>query len=515
MPTLEEFLNKIAPQYKDTPRYRRLDRLDQYRTAVQYKSQDRPYDVRGYFKANPMMPGSMTASPSWDKRDPGAVYNINFLATRTLTEWALGGSGWCLITVPNDKASETWIQAVAEEYNLQAAMIEARNMVGAIGTVAIAVSVYRGKLVIDVINGKDIWPLSFDPYTKEIYQAVKLYETLDQFGVSKEPVLWARCWDSVSEVYYRRVKNNFGSYEWEEVSRSDHKLGFCPILWYAPGAKEGDFDGVPDAPEGALDLVDEINYTYGGATATTLRNADDTLVVHEDPRINPGQIRTGGFNYIQASGGASYLSQDGSSARICMEVGDKRAAQYNNMIGVVLLSPEEKARAASAELLRRIYQPMLVRVDTIQDLFGRHVIVPLCRMLHAINQQKRIDLPKIVKHDPALGVDIVVDNVPGKSMDVVLQWPDPLPPTDQDRLVAVQTVSAALDKGLMSRETAMKYLQSRGIPYADIASEIVQIDKERSASAKLQAVSLGLAESSVYEQELEDEEQEQEQANSS
>jgi hypothetical protein len=496
---LEAFLAD-ADKLPGTLRYQRLHTLSRYFRGTQYQA--RELDVGGYRKRTPGVYGSASRTPAWSERDPGAVYNVVGEAVETLTEWTLSGEAWCHLEIADDDEAEEWIGKVATLSNLPTTLAAARNMGGATGTAVVSFAIVEGEVFLEVHGPEHCWPLAWRDERRHRPAAVaKVYRGDNPLAKDEgDYPLVCRYWDEKIEATYRRVKDPVTlTWRWEETAPPvSHGLGFCPVYWLPQRARDGSHDGVPDGDEDHA-LVDEVNELYAAGGATTKRNADDTLVVKEDPALNPGQVRKGGYNTIFARGGAEYLSQDGASATICMEVGKTRAEQMFRRRGVVLLDRDTMGKTLSGEALKRIFQRVVNTAGDLRGIYARGLIVPLCQgLLNAgrilRGRRQALKIPPRVVVDEALGTKVISERTPGRSSFVECLWPPAFPPTADDVQKLVTTIASATGgKQILSQKTAVAMLKTLPIPITSVEEELDQIAADQDAAAALGAKALGLA----------------------
>jgi hypothetical protein len=483
-----------------TLRHRRLVMRERYWRGTQYE--DRPLDIQGYRKASRVY-GSGVRTPPWEERDPGAVWNLRGEVVSEITDWTLAGDSWCRLTVADDEAAEDWLGAVAGLTNMSDVLAQARDYGGAMGTAVVSFLWREGRCSLEAHNPRLCWPLAWRDAQEHRPAAVAMvFRGEDPFaGSDDEQPLFARIWTETDESLHERVKNPDGSekpWRWEEVERVAHSFGFCPVYWYPQHAVSGSHEGTPDGAETEGE-IDEANMLFAAAGVTTMRNADDTLVIREDPALNPGNVRKGAFNTIFARGGAEILSQKGESATICMTIAEKRAQHVYRQSGVVMVDVETLKGAVSGESLRRIFQRTLKTAATGRRGYAKGLIVPLAQGLLAsarilLARGLALDVPPRVTSEEVLGAVKVEPRIPGKSSFVECVWPDAFPPGITDQKAMIDAAGAATGgKQVMSRATAVAWLAASAIPITSVQEELEAIEADEEAAAERQQTAFGLA----------------------
>jgi len=492
---LQEFL-EIVPKIEETDRYKELALLKKYFDGEQYKQ--RKLDVSGMIKGTTMA-GSVSCSPNWKDRDPGAVWNIRREIVEEITDWSMVGDAWPEINVTGDRDATDWLLEAIKQSQMREAVAKARNYGGAQRCAITSLAIFDGEPFFEAHEPIGMWVLEWQNRQRWrpslVAKVFKQKQPVTFENAAEREVLRVRVWSTTQEQYYTRVKLPSGQYAWQLDQSVTHGLGMCPVWWYPQFADAGDHDGIEDAPN-TLDLVDDANYLAGAASANTRRNADDILVIREDPSLNHGKVRKAATNAIFARGGAEYLTQDGASSRICEEISDRRAQRVYRAAGVVILSNEEVGRMTSAEMIKKIMHRMIKRVSRVRSNYERFLIVPMCKDLLTIGRKLRggIVLPPIVEHDEKLEIDTVRPRNPGKSSVISVAWPDPFPPTFQDKQLAVAAATTGTgNKPVLQQKSAIKLIQSAGIELASASpeEELEGIQDDESHKADMQAKAFG------------------------
>lgn len=486
---LRYFLD-FAPKLPETERYKRLDKNKKYYEGTQYER--RTTDACGYAKGTRVKPSS--SGTSWEDRDPGAVINVRRDVVQELTSWSLGGDAFCAISCPDDEQTNLWLRKAIEASGLATTLVEARNGGGgAQGTAIVSFAIRNGRIQLESHEPVSTWVLEWRDRTEYRPAVVaKVFEEVAMLARPGEPgQLVVRVWTENDEVYYRRERDERGDYVWRVISSVVHGFGFCPVYWCPQTIDTTQIDGDHDG-EHTAGSIDDANYQFAAASATTLRNAEDTLVVKEDPNMRPTTLYKGAMGAIFARGGAEYLSQDGASARICIEMAEKRIQHVHRASRVVIPSLEDLGRAVTAAAQKKMFEPMLQRAKMIREWYEKRLIVPLMLGLLAAARKLppgSILLPPEVEESGAIRLV-----VPGKSNNLTVVWPEQIQPTAADFAATVQGCSAAVTAKIMSRRTAVRMLQRVGAPIEDVDAELEEIERDASEAAEMAAKALGMAE---------------------
>ena len=498
-PALTAFLDLVAKdQLEKTKRAELLSERAAYATGAQYD--DRPFDVDGYSKQHPGVYGYERRTPPWKQRALEAVWDLRGEVVREITDWTLSGDSWCRLEVKDDPDAEDWLTTVATATNMQDVIANARNFGGGIGVAIVSFALRNGEYVLEAHDPCTMWPIAWrDETTHRLAAVAKIYRGENALAVKDEdyPTL-CRYWDETVEAFFVLQKDErTGDRYWAETASVAHNLGFCPVYWH-PNGGGAEHDGCVDG-EGCEGEIDEANELYAAAGTTTKRNADDTLLVHPLPgHENQSTFRKGGFNVIKAES-AEYLSQDGDSARICVEIAEKRAHHVYRRSGVTMIEPGDLGQATSAEMHKRLFHRTLNTADEKRREYAKGLIVPLCQGI--LDAARKVG-PKAIRIAPRVEemldetggkiAKVITPRTPGKSNFVSCLWPLHFQPTADDLQKQVQAASTATGgKAIMSQRTAVAWLQSTPIPITNADEELAAIKADGAEAAELAAKAMG------------------------
>jgi len=484
-PALFPFLDAVE-RLTSTLAWKEAEKLERYFLGTQYK--DRDLDEEGYTEGGHY--GARSRTPSWRERRISAVWNIRAEVSEKLTDWAVGGSNWCHLEVPGDEDAEDFLATVAEGAGMSAVVAEARTYGGAMRVAIVSLAIDEGEFLLEAHMPKGFRVLEWANARRHRPRAVVSVQRGDNPDAKSEADYpWtARYWDEQVEARLIRVRDDVrGRWVWVPQEVVTHGLGWCPVFW-CPNAKAPTSSHIGQTDADNVDgLIDSANYLMSAGDATTKRNADDTLVVKTSPDNNPGKpIRKGGFNAIFSEGGADYLSQDGESARICMEFAKERASQVYRRAGVDMVDPKDAASQTSGEARKMANLNTASRAAGIRDVYAKWLIQPLA--LGILEAARKIG-PARLRIPPRVDENRTVrPRVPGKATFVRCAWPTMFPPTATDTLALVQTATTATGgKQVMSQRTAVKMLAaSSAVPIENVDEEVDAIEDDAETAAELQ-----------------------------
>lgn len=464
----------------------KLDHYESYFRATQYVHRQYDWDGRrqGYGSVADISPGYYIPLA---QRRPSCQIDLARQVVRRFSSLVFGHGRWPEINVDGDDDAQDYVRELAKQSRLQAKMVEARNLGGAEGTVALSFAFIEGKPRVAVHNAKTMFVLAWADRDElrpqavlETYSYTKyLYETGSNEAKAKT-FYYARLWTAEQETIWDPIPKSVAEDgSWPAVPHKTvrHDFGFCPVYWIQNNPCSQDIDGDSDY-EGLPGLFDEMSAVASQTTKGVKANTDPTLIIKEKRTQNGGQIRKGSENAIWAEGGADYLTLDPGAIDAAEKWLNRLHREGEESAQVVLPDPEKLAgKAQSAAAVRILYMPMLSQCDILRDQYGAGGLVEILKgMLHAArnfegqgdggpikltSDGRRIQENPVVKLPPKYeerdGTKFKVERVPGESSEITLNWPPYFPDTWADIKLAVDAAVAATGKkAVLSQETAVK-----------------------------------------------------------
>lgn len=515
-----------------TARKLRLESYERYLEGEQYR--DRPYDENGCHHGTRGIYGGPDGSPSWKDRTVRAVNNIAGDITNQLKQWSVTGSSWASLGVHADDTASEWLEGVAASAELASGTAECVRVAGGTGTAVVSATWRRdetnpsrgGAARFEVHMPSHCWPLSWaDRRGLVPHEVVKVFRQYDEYAMptkGKEPdngegAYVLRYWSGAArlpdgrldpagtpgvEAYFLAQKDEQGRWAVSVlVPPVAHGSERCPVFWVTRGdvREEDGFDGKPFFA-GAEGLIDAANELEQAGDNTSKRNADDTLVVHEDASKAPQVLRKGALGAIFAKGGAEYLSQKGDSAKHLYELGKERENQAYRQSHVVKVDIDTLSRQTSGESLKRLYFPMISEADEIRVWVTRYFVRPACEWLLVTSRAwvakgLAVEVPPVEEAaKDGSKTKVYRTRLPGVGQSVRVTWPQAFPPTLDDLKTASEaSKNATGGDAVMSRETGVRVMQRAGAPVDSPEAELERLREDAEAKAENQAKGIGLA----------------------
>lgn len=450
-----------------------------------------------------------------NQRRPSAPIRLGKTIVDAYTSLIFGENRYPAIKVEGDDNAQDFAQTCSRVGGLPMAMIRARSLGGAMGTVGISWCFHDGVPRFEVHNAKNLYVHSWidrvmllPRHVTEVYLFYRV--VWDGKGFNKKQFWFRRDWTPDADFVFRDVpyeRDRDPFWEIDEEKSSRHGESVVHFEW-VQNLPTDEIDGAADY-DGLYDQLDQLDVLSSVVTRGAIINLDPTLLLKMDPdQINRTGVRKGSDNalIVGESGDASYMELTGNS----IEAGIKLMSEIRRSIletaQCVVADPNEvAAQGTSSVALKMMYAPMLARGDVLREQYA----TPVRRMLQRMTEVARARLaepieavdpqtnetapakftialpPKIVEAeepelepviDPMTGQQAMdpmtgqptmqptgamlimmqpVARDPGVGGEVTVVWPPYFPPTfdDQSKLVGAMQIATG-GKAFVSTETA-------------------------------------------------------------
>lgn len=431
-----------------SPRYKELDRYDNYYESKQYDK---------------LAPWHEQRSCSGEyvpirKRKPSIIYNLPQLLVDRASSKLAGSRSFPEMSIPDDEATQELMLLLVKQSKLQVKGVDYAREFLKSGGVFIKFSIINGIFKTDCYNVKYCSP-TFDTMTQELLGVRIQYKYRDQEELSKsgkEKLRWFRLdiTDSQEILYDNPEVNEYGEAEpvFKVAQTIDHNFGFVPGEWVTNGEAKEKIDGRSILKD-ILEISDALNYqlsqsdqaiTYTQEPQLAFKGMDqdevDNLIKSSTKVWNLG--REGEANFVEISGNGIKLSED-------HQKGLSQRAQ--DLAKVVILDPERLSGVyQSGRAMEVMHAPLVDLIHEVRPWFGDYGIVPL-------TQKMIIAAVRTVEMGGELAITFPAGYAP-KSLDIELKWKPVFEPTMEDIQKVVGIAVQASTANIITRATATKFV---------------------------------------------------------
>lgn len=392
----------------------------------------------------------------------------------------VGDSVFPSFSVEDSPDDTAFIKAVIKESKLQSRILEpVRRMVNC-GSTFLRFYLSGGAFKVEWFESKYCYPVFQDNGELLLLRYQYIYEDANDKDDNGNPKKkWYRLdLGTMSETLYDNpeyVENE--EPQFQIVEQVDHGMGFVQGEWLRTSEEKDSPDGYglcDDLP----DFIDELNYSLSQSSQAVGYNQDPQLVLNkmdEDDIANFIRSATKSWN-LGREGEAKFLETDLSGVEKAIELRDKVKLNISDITRVVLLDPEKVVgNAQSAKAMEVLYGPLVDLINelrgTLQDSLTK--IVVKMSMAVLIASKQGIEVP----------IEIPKGYIP-TSLDLKIDWPPIFQQTMEDLQKKVGVASTAKNSGLISPETAVRYV-AKDFGVEDVDAELQKINEAKAAEAAL------------------------------
>lgn len=491
-----------ARTHLDSDRYRALDRKGSYFNCNQHDFKTFDFEGRvissrgGMSATQPLLTSEVFASyiPLRSRR-PSAPHRLARVIVNAFTNLIFGEGRFPTFRVDGDPDTEDYVQALVREMNLPGAMIQARNLGGAMGSVGLSWCFLDGKPRCEVHNSKYLYVHEWidrgrckPRHVTEVYQVPRLEWDQEKQRFLTNLYWYRRDWMPDVDIVFKQTRVELGKDPvWTpDLSKSaEHGDGVIHFVWIQ-NLPTADVDGESDY-EGLYEALDSLDVLGSVITRGATLNLDPTLKIKMDPDLlNRAPLRKGSDNalVVGEGGDADYLELGGQSISAGIELFKNNRKSILEVAGCVVPDPDEiTANGTSSVAMKMLYAPMLGGADIRREQYIQPVVEDMLEpMLEIVRKtegtsitmydsdgnevqvKQEFDLPQRVEKTPKLDENKMptgeeeikkTDRHPGDGGQIEAQWGPYFLPTPDDQSKTVTTLGIATgNQAFLSTETA-------------------------------------------------------------
>lgn len=415
----------------------------------------------------------------YEFRRPSTQYPLPRLIVNRFTDLLFADGSHPSLTIPGDVNTEGWVSGLIEAAHFWQRCTVARDMGGAMGSVAMGFKFVNGRPVVEVHDPRWCTPTVRDRSTwtldaLEIKYMFPIESTVyDDKGKPTPITLWywyRRVIDaSMDTVYVPILVDPEREPVWTIDVNESHALpyGFCPVRWVQNLPVDDEIDGVADC-EGIWDNIEMMDSLMSQAAHGARANCDPTLHIRTSDQ-SLDQIRKGTGNALRTEkdGGADYLEITGAGIKSALEVRKELRAESLETAQCVLDGDDAGAQMTATQVNRR-YKSMFDKARRMREQYGEIGAKPLLEMLLEASRvmatqtttdpttltitRTAISLPPLVQGGE------LVDRQPGASKFLEFKWPKFVEETALDAQATAQAATTARTGGILDLESSVRYI---------------------------------------------------------
>jgi hypothetical protein len=338
--------------------------------------------------------------------------------------------------------------------------------------------IINGSLKIETHNSNYCYPEFDDSGELESVEIKYVYETDENDSAGKQIKKWYKAvlTKETDTLFDNPVFEENKEPEFQEVESINHGLGFVQGEWFKWGETTYDVDGndYPLAYQ-LQGFMDAINYNLSQTEQSASYNLEPQLVLNGITSEQAEDlIKTSTKGWILGrEGSATFLEASGNGIQRGKEVRDDLIKLASDCAKIVFLDPEKMVGSAqSGKAMEILHGPMVEMINEMRPWFEKSMVKLL---------QKLISVMVIMNQQ---GMELALTMPPKwvpSSLDIKCSWPPVFELTTQDKQQIVALALQASSGNIISRMTALKWIQEQGVDFGvdDLEAETAIINSQQ------------------------------------
>lgn len=398
------------------------------------------------------------------KRKPKIIYPFAEVFGERISSKLAGYSCFPKITIEDDKESDYFLQLLIQGAFLKARMLSAAKIMAIYNSVFVRFYMANGVVKVESYNPNYCYPTFSDDGKLESVEVKYVYDSGEVDNQGKPICRWYKLLLSTeSDIEYDSPEhdpNTSAEPEFQEVSRNDHGLGFVQGEWFSVGesmySPDGDREPFIFKIKG---FIDAINYNLSQTETATKYGLDPQLVITGmDSEDIDTLVKSSASSWaLGRDGDAKFLEVNGNGVKTGGEVRLDFYQKVQDIARVIMLDPEKiSGSAQSAKAMEVLHGPMVELINELRPWFEKgysalvEKIYTVVVLMNQLGFQTQFVMPE--GWTPA-------------SMTMKVIWPPIFELTTQDKQQIVSLGIQASNANIISRDTALRWMQSQGVDF--------------------------------------------------
>jgi hypothetical protein len=406
------------------------------------------------------------------------------------------------ISIPSDQKTQEWVSGLVEAAHYWQRFTIARDMGGAMGSVAVGFKFVGGRPVIEVHDPRWCTPIIRDRSTWDLdgleirYMFSQVQTVVDDKGKPQSVEVWywyRRTIDTNADTVYQPLivdpERAPEDRDWQVDTNATnaHQFGFCPARWIQNLPNDDEVDGTSDC-DGTWDAMEMLDGLMSQSAIGARANADPTVVFNtKDQTLDQVKKGTGNALRVEVEGRVSYLEIMGGGIKTALDVRKELKSDTLQACQCVLDDEDGSGQPATAAAVIRRYQAMFNKARRLREQYGEMGAKPLLEMLLDASRQlqtrKSLDPANntvtsvYVSLPPLVANGELVDRTPGGGKFIDYKWPAFVEQTAIDAQAAATAASTARSARILDVENAVEFI-AEPFGIEDVAGAVARLKAE-------------------------------------
>lgn len=409
-------------------------------------------------------------------RKPKMIYAYGKILSSRVASKLIGDKNFPTLSVEDDPDTTEFLKVLVNASMLKSRLLDPIKYTVGVGSAFVRFYIVGSAIKLEWFKSKYCYP-EFSPSGELLSIEIRyVYEDEEDLDATKKPKKkWYKLvLGTQTDIMYDNPEYKAGAVsppEFQEVSRSDHNMGFVQGQWFRTSEEKHIPDGYGLLTD-IMGFIDEINYNLSQSSQAVSYNQDPQLTIKnmdEDEMDSLIRSSQKAWN-LGREGEANFLESNLGGVEIADKLRDKVRLGIQDISRVVLMDPEKMVtHAQSGRALEILHGPFVELLNEIRpfiELGIKSLLIKMALAVLSVNQEygeSPISIP------------------PGyapKSLDIKASWPPVFPLTMTDLKEMLSVATQATSANIFSREWATRWLST----VKEFGVEDIELELQRVAT---------------------------------
>lgn len=397
------------------------------------------------------------------KRKPKIIYPFLKIFADRMSSKLVGHSTFPKMKIEQDPDAEYFSNLVIDGGFIKPRILDSVKKLVAYNSVFVRYKISDGILKLESYCSNYCYPVIEPNGNLESIEIKYVYDSGETGSDGKKIMKWYKLFLSkeVDILYNNPVFDQNSSLEpqFEEVARNEHGLGFVQGEWFSNGENLYSPDGADPIISDIFGFIDAINYNLSQTVSATNYGLDPQLIISGmDTDEVDSLIKSSAKAWLMGRDGqARFLEVNGNGVKTANETTSDLFKRACDIARIVMLDPEKIVGSAqSGKAMEILHGPMVELVNEIRPWIEKGLKSLMTKIVSTI----------IYVRDNGMDTQFITPKgwVP-QSLEYKIIWPPIFELTTQDKQQLVSLGIQASNANIISRDTALRWLQSQGVDF--------------------------------------------------
>lgn len=397
------------------------------------------------------------------KRKPKIIYPFLKVLSERVASKLVGGSTFPKMKIEQDPEAEYFANLIIEGGFVKPRILDAIKKFVPYNSVFVRYKIADGILKIENYCSNYCYPQFSPNGNLESIEIKYVYDSGEVSPSGAKIEKWFKLYLSTeTDILYDNPiydKNSTIEPNFQEVSRVDHGIGFVQGEWFSNGESLYSPDGGDPVISDIFGFIDAINYNLSQTVSATNYGLDPQLIISgmDEDEVDT-LIKSSAKGWVMGRDGqAQFLEVSGSGVKTAIETNADLFKRICDIARIVMLDPEKIVGSAqSGKAMEILHGPLVELINEMRPWIEKGLKSLMTKIIATVlfvrDQGMETQFYTPVGWNPS-------------SLEFKVSWPPIFELTTQDKQQLVSLSIQASNANIISRDTALRWLQSQGVDF--------------------------------------------------